>query len=165
MANSALQPDLQLYLRQINEVPLLTAPEEKDLGWRIINDNDQLAKEKMIKANLRLVVSISKNYSHRGLPLSDLIEEGNIGLIRAVEGFDAGGVRGQDHRRDRHRADRAQFGNADLEVRQNLQQIGLEFFVGAVDLVDQQHRRIVLADRLEQRAAQQGSSTGAARPA
>jgi RNA polymerase primary sigma factor len=88
MANSALQPDLQLYLRQINEVPLLTAEEEKDLGWRIINDNDQAAKEKMIKANLRLVVSISKNYSHRGLPLADLIEEGNIGLIRAVEGFD-----------------------------------------------------------------------------
>jgi RNA polymerase primary sigma factor len=88
MADSALQPDLQLYLRQINEVPLLTAEEEKELGWRIINDNDQAAKDRMIKANLRLVVSISKNYSHRGLPLSDLIEEGNIGLIRAVEGFD-----------------------------------------------------------------------------
>jgi RNA polymerase primary sigma factor len=88
MADSALQPDLQLYLRQINEVPLLTAAEEKELGWRIINDNDQEAKDRMIKANLRLVVSISKNYSHRGLPLADLIEEGNIGLIRAVEGFD-----------------------------------------------------------------------------
>jgi RNA polymerase primary sigma factor len=88
MADSALQPDLQLYLRQINEVPLLTPEEEKDLGWRIINDNDQAAKERMIKANLRLVVSISKNYAHRGLPLADLIEEGNIGLIRAVEGFD-----------------------------------------------------------------------------
>ena len=88
MADSALQPDLQLYLRQINEVPLLTAEQEKELGWRIINDNDQAAKDRMIKANLRLVVSISKNYSHRGLPLADLIEEGNIGLIRAVEGFD-----------------------------------------------------------------------------
>ncbi len=88
MASAALQSDLQLYLKQINEVPLLTAAEEKELGWRIINDNDQEAKERMVRANLRLVVSISKNYAHRGLPLADLIEEGNIGLIRAVEGFD-----------------------------------------------------------------------------
>jgi RNA polymerase primary sigma factor len=88
MARSALQSDLQLYLKQINEVPLLTTAEERELGWRIINDNDHEAKERMVKANLRLVVSISKNYAHRGLPLSDLIEEGNIGLIRAVEGFD-----------------------------------------------------------------------------
>lgn len=88
MARPALQSDLQLYLKQINEVPLLTAAEERELGWRIINDNDQAAKERMVRANLRLVVSISKNYVHRGLPLADLIEEGNIGLIRAVEGFD-----------------------------------------------------------------------------
>jgi RNA polymerase primary sigma factor len=88
MARTALQSDLQLYLKQINEVPLLTALEERELGWRIINDNDHAAKERMVKANLRLVVSIGKNYVHRGLPLADLIEEGNIGLIRAVEGFD-----------------------------------------------------------------------------
>ncbi len=88
MADSALQSEMQLYLKQINEVPLLTAEDERMLGWRIMNDNDHRAKEQMIKANLRLVVSISKNYSHRGLPLSDLIEEGNLGLIRAVEGFD-----------------------------------------------------------------------------
>ncbi len=88
MARSGLQTDLQLYLKQINEVDLLTAEEEKRLGWRIINDNDHEAKDRMIQANLRLVVSIGKNYVHRGLPLSDLIEEGNLGLIRAVEGFD-----------------------------------------------------------------------------
>ncbi len=88
MADTAPQPELQLYLKQINQIPLLTPEEEKDLGWRIINENDHEAKDRMIKANLRLVVSISKNYSHRGLPLADLIEEGNIGLIRAVEGFD-----------------------------------------------------------------------------
>ena len=79
---------LDVYLKRIGEVALLTAEQERNLGWRIINDNDQKAKEHMILANLRLVVSIAKNYSHRGVPLPDLIEEGNVGLIRAVEGFD-----------------------------------------------------------------------------
>ncbi|MCL4209154.1 MAG: RNA polymerase sigma factor RpoD/SigA [Phycisphaeraceae bacterium] len=88
MTRSALQTDLHLYLKEINNTPLLTAEEEKMLGWRIINDNDLAARDRMIKANLRLVVSICKNYANRGLSLSDLIEEGNIGLIRAVEGFD-----------------------------------------------------------------------------
>jgi RNA polymerase primary sigma factor len=75
-------------MKQNNEVALLTPEQEKDLGWRIINDDDQGAKEHMIKANLRLVIAISKNYAHRGLALADLVEEGSIGLIRAVEGFD-----------------------------------------------------------------------------
>lgn len=83
-----MHSDLQLYLRQINEVPLLTAAEERELGWRIINDNDPAAKEHLVRANLRLVVSIGKHYAHRGMPLADLIEEGNLGLIRAAEGFD-----------------------------------------------------------------------------
>jgi RNA polymerase primary sigma factor len=83
-----LQSGLQLYLRQINEVPLLTADDEKTLGWAIINDNCPRARERMIRANLRLVVSIAKNYINRGLSLQDLIEEGNVGLLRAVEGFD-----------------------------------------------------------------------------
>jgi RNA polymerase primary sigma factor len=88
MSRSELQSELQLYLRQINEVALLTPEEEKELGWRIINENDAEAKDRMIRANLRLVISICKNYSNRGLSLPDLIEEGNLGLIRAVEGFD-----------------------------------------------------------------------------
>ncbi|MBY0309364.1 MAG: sigma-70 family RNA polymerase sigma factor, partial [Phycisphaerales bacterium] len=83
-----LQSALQLYLRQINETPLLTAEEEKLLGWAVINDNCPAARERMIRANLRLVVSIAKNYVNRGLSIQDLIEEGNVGLLRAVEGFD-----------------------------------------------------------------------------
>ena len=88
MSRLELQSELQLYLRQINEVALLTPDEEKVLGWRIINENDAEAKDRMIRANLRLVISICKNYSNRGMSLPDLIEEGNLGLIRAVEGFD-----------------------------------------------------------------------------
>ncbi len=83
-----VQSDLHVYLREINRVPLLTADEEKELGWRIIRDNCPAARERMIRANLRLVVSIAKSYTNRGLHLTDLIEEGNIGLLRAVEGFD-----------------------------------------------------------------------------
>ena len=83
-----LQTELQLYLRHINDTPLLEAIEEKYLGWRVINDNDPEARDLLVRANLRLVVSIAKRYLNRGMHLSDLIEEGNVGLIRAVEGFD-----------------------------------------------------------------------------
>lgn len=86
--SKGLQSDLSMYLREINQCALLSAEEERDLGWAIINDNCPIARERMIRANLRLVVAISKNYVNRGLSLPDLIEEGNIGLLRAVEGFD-----------------------------------------------------------------------------
>src|SRR5215212_2821800 len=88
MASVAVQSGLQLYLKQINEAPLLTADEEKELGRRIIRDNDPAARERMVRSNLRLVVNIAKHYVGRGLSLPDLIEEGNIGLLKAVEGFD-----------------------------------------------------------------------------
>ncbi len=79
---------LNTYLKDIDESPLLTAQQECQLAKRIINDQDPQARDHMIRSNLRLVVSIAKNYTRRGLPLSDLIAEGNLGLLRAVEGFD-----------------------------------------------------------------------------
>lgn len=88
MSTAAVQSGLQLYLRQINECRLLTADEEKSLARRIIENNDPEARERMVRSNLRLVVNIAKHYMNRGLSLPDLIEEGNIGLLKAVEGFD-----------------------------------------------------------------------------
>jgi len=87
-SNSGVKSPLQVYLHDINRHPLLTAEQEKELGWKIINEQCPVARETMIRSNLRLVVSIAKNYNNRGLPLNDLVEEGNIGLMRAVEGFD-----------------------------------------------------------------------------
>jgi len=78
---------LDTYLAGINEVPLLTPEEEIELATRI-QRGDLAAREHMIRANLRLVVSIAKNYLNRGLSFMDLIEEGNIGLMKAVEKFD-----------------------------------------------------------------------------
>lgn len=78
---------LDTYFKEINQIALLTADEEKVLGRRV-QAGDADAREQMIKANLRLVVSIAKNYVNRGLALLDLIEEGNIGLLKAVERFD-----------------------------------------------------------------------------
>ena len=78
---------LQLYLREINQTRLLTAEQEIALARRI-RKGDHQARDEMIRSNLRLVVSIAKNYARRGLSLLDLIEEGNLGLLRAVERFD-----------------------------------------------------------------------------
>jgi RNA polymerase primary sigma factor len=82
MSSAAVQSGIQLYLRQINESRLLTADEEKALARRIIHQNDPEARERMVRSNLRLVVNIAKHYVNRGLSLPDLIEEGNIGLLR-----------------------------------------------------------------------------------
>ena len=78
---------LDTYLADINEVPLLTAAQEIELAKRV-QRGDMAAREHMIRANLRLVVSIAKKYMNRGLPFMDLIEEGNIGLMKAVEKFE-----------------------------------------------------------------------------
>jgi len=78
---------IKLYLREIGKVPLLTVQEEIDLAARI-KKGDKKAREHMIKANLRLVVKIARDYEGIGLPLLDLISEGNIGLMKAVERFD-----------------------------------------------------------------------------
>lgn len=78
---------METYLRDINETALLNAAEEKQLAVQIQQGN-AAARDHMVRANLRLVVNIARGYANRGLPLPDLIEEGNLGLIRAVEGFD-----------------------------------------------------------------------------
>jgi RNA polymerase primary sigma factor len=82
-----VQSPLETYLREINETALLNAQEEKDLAV-LIGQGDKAARDRMIRANLRLVVNIARGYVGKGLALQDLIEEGNIGLLRAVEGFD-----------------------------------------------------------------------------
>src|SRR5262249_16750868 len=83
----AQAPALQLYLREIGQVKLLTPKEERALARRI-KRGDAQAREHMIKANLRLVVKIARDYDGLGLPLLDLINEGNIGLMKGVERFD-----------------------------------------------------------------------------
>jgi len=86
-SSSAVQNPLETYLKEINETALLSADEEKELSNRI-EGGDKEARDRMVRANLRLVVNIARAYSGKGLPLQDLIEEGNLGLLRAVEGFD-----------------------------------------------------------------------------
>ena len=106
----AVDAGLQAYLKQINEASLLTAEQEKDLAMQVREGREAaerfsagdvtlaqreeaerdaaIAREQMVKSNLRLVVNIAKKYAKRGILLNDLINEGNLGLIRAVEGFD-----------------------------------------------------------------------------
>lgn len=85
--SESVQSPLETYLREINETSLLSADEEKQLARRI-EGGDNEARDRMVRANLRLVVNIARSYTGKGLSLQDLIEEGNLGLLRAVEGFD-----------------------------------------------------------------------------
>ena len=76
------------YLKEIDESPLLTLEQERELGRKIIEENDPQAREHLVRSNLRLVVNIAKKYANRGMTLGDLIEEGNLGLIKAVDYYD-----------------------------------------------------------------------------
>src|SRR5690349_22122683 len=82
-----LADPLKLYVRQIGDGPLLTPAQERELA-RLKDEGDEAAKRRLIESNLRLVMSITRNYTKAGVPLLDLIQEGNLGLIRAVEKFD-----------------------------------------------------------------------------
>lgn len=86
-STGSAQSPLETYLREINETALLTADDETHLAGRIAV-GDVEARDRMVRANLRLVVNIARGYTGKGLGLQDLIEEGNLGLLRAVEGFD-----------------------------------------------------------------------------
>ena len=86
LSGEHVEDAIRLYLREIRETPLLTAGEEKELAIRYAA-GDRAARDRIIEANLRLVVSIAKRYGNHALPLIDLIEEGNLGLIKAVERF------------------------------------------------------------------------------
>ncbi len=84
----AFDATIKDYLKEIDESPLLTVEEERELGRLIIDENDPWARERLVRSNLRLVVNIAKKYGSRGMSLGDLIAEGNLGLIKAVDYFD-----------------------------------------------------------------------------
>ena len=84
----AFDATIKEYLREIDEASLLTMEQEQELGRLVIEQSDQWAREQLVRSNLRLVVNIAKKYGDRGMSLGDLIEEGNLGLIRAVDYFD-----------------------------------------------------------------------------
>lgn len=81
--------NLEAYIRQIHTIPMLTPEEERELALRLEHQNDLAAAQQLIMSNLRFVVKIARGYSGYGLPLSDLIQEGNIGLMKAVKRFSA----------------------------------------------------------------------------
>ncbi len=87
LENNNIEDPIRMYLKEIGKVPLLSASEEIELA-RKIEEGDSEAKKKLTESNLRLVVSIAKKYIGRGMPLLDLIQEGNLGLIKAVDKFD-----------------------------------------------------------------------------
>ena len=84
---SMLTEPLKIYLNEIGQIPLLSEEEERELG-RKSSEGDAAARQKLAEANLRLVVSIAKHYTGRGVQLMDLIQEGNMGLMRAAEKYD-----------------------------------------------------------------------------
>jgi len=84
----AFDINIKEYLKEIDEAPLLNMEQEHELGKLVVEENDPQARERLVRSNLRLVVNIAKKYGDRGMSLGDLIEEGNLGLIRAVDYFD-----------------------------------------------------------------------------
>jgi RNA polymerase primary sigma factor len=84
----AFDATIKEYLKEIDEASLLTAEEERSLGKLVAEENDPAARERLVRSNLRLVVNIAKKFATRGMSLGDLIEEGNLGLIKAVDYFD-----------------------------------------------------------------------------
>ncbi len=84
----AFDATIKEYLKEIDESPLLNAQQERSLGKLVAEENDQQAREQLVRSNLRLVVNIAKKFGRRGMSLGDLIEEGNLGLIKAVDYFD-----------------------------------------------------------------------------
>jgi len=87
LSKSSYSNSLSYYLNEISKIPLLTRDQEEDFALKAKN-GDENAKRKLIQANLRFVVAVAKKYRHQGIPLSDLINEGNIGLLTAIEKFD-----------------------------------------------------------------------------
>ena len=84
----AFDATIKDYLKEIDQAPLLTWEQEKQLANRVIHHDDPIARDQLVRSNLRLVVNIAKKFSAKGMTLGDLIEEGNLGLLRAVDSFD-----------------------------------------------------------------------------